>query len=112
MSTEALAVDCPLCLSTGTISGGKCELCEAAFDDGFDGAVDLPPASPSDPLRAPLRFSDVIEGLQRVGSLVSSADGALELEAACSLLQVLLESLRDQFLTEVVVGPQPKRPVT
>jgi len=103
--------DCPVCHSTGTVVDARCELCDAVFGEDPEGAVDLPPAAPSD-IDPPLRFSDVIAELQQVGSLVSSAEGALELEAACSRLQMLLRSLRAQFLTDVVIGTQPKRPVT
>jgi hypothetical protein len=94
------------------VIGARCQLCDAVFDESPSGAVDLPPAAPS----GPLRFSDVIEELQQVGSLVSGAGNAFEIEAACGRLQVLLHSLRTQFVTEVVLSdgpaPQPKRPVT
>lgn len=103
--------DCPVCHSAGSVIGARCQLCDAVFEEP-DGAVDLPPAAPS----GPLRFSDVIDELRQVGSLVSGAGNALEVEAACGRLQILLQSLRMQFLSDVVLSdgprPQPKRPVT
>ena len=122
MTLDLAMADCPLCHSAGSVVAERCQLCDAVFGEETGGAVDLPPAAPSAP--EPLRFSDVITELQQVGALVSSADGGLELKAACGRLQTLLESLRAQFLTDVVLGhgglvtsgtqprSQPKRPVT
>ena len=127
MSADLEPADCPVCHSAGSVTGGRCQLCDATFGEIPDGAVDLPPAVPSEPAGGgdapgeprPLLFSDVIAELKEVGALVSSADGALEVEAACGRLQALLQSLRLQFLTDVVLaeiprlgGRQPKRPVT
>lgn len=104
-----------MCMSSGTVTRGRCQLCEAVFDEDHDGAVDLPPTAPSAPSPPLLRFTDVIEELQQVGELVSTADGALEIEAACGRLQLLLHSLREQFVSDVVLAenaiapPGPKR---
>jgi hypothetical protein len=112
VSFDLATADCPVCYSTATVVDERCELCDAVFGEDPERNVDLPPTAPSGSSDTPLRFSDVIAELQQVGSLVSSAEGALELEAACSRLQMLLRSLRAQFLTDVVIGTQPKRPVT
>ncbi len=114
MSTDLIAVDCPVCHSAGTVSGGRCQLCEAEFGEAQDGAVDLPPTAP--PAAAlPLRFSDVIEELREVGTMVSHADGSVAIERACRRVETLLEALRAQFLNDVVLtspSGYPKRPVT
>lgn len=115
MSTEVVASDCPVCLSAGSVSRGRCQLCEADFGEAPVGAVDLPPAAPPDDTQGFLRFSDVLRELGEVGTLVSNANGASEIENACRRVQTLLLALRLQFLNEVVVtspSGYPKRPVT
>jgi hypothetical protein len=54
----------------------------------------------------PLRFSDVIDELQRIAALAGSNEaGGVEIVAACRRAESLLARLRSQFLDDVLADP-------
>lgn len=103
MSALAAVADCPECRSAGTVSGGRCEIC----DTRVDGAADLPPVAP--PASSPLvggavRLTDVVRELELIALTIRGAGGPKELMAACTRAERLVAALEEQFLADVVVG--------
>jgi hypothetical protein len=84
------------------VVGVRCEICDAAEDGA--GAADLPPAVP-----AALRMSDV---LAELGAIRGTLTDPEEMAAACRRIESLFRRLREQFLSDVVLGDGgiPERP--
>jgi hypothetical protein len=89
-----VAGDCPECRSAGSVTAGRCQICDAP--EGRPGAADLPPAVP-----AALRMSDV---LAELGAIREALATPAQAAAACLRVESLLQQLRDQFVAEVVVS--------
>ena len=107
--------DCSECHSAGTVRGHICEICFAELDEappppplgealphpreGSDGAAGAA-AAPS-----PLRFSDVIAELQAIAALAGNLPGSESsaLAAACRRAELLLVSLRRQFVSDIAL---------
>ena len=89
-----VAGDCPECRSAGSVVGAHCQICDAT--EGQSGAADLPPAVP-----AALRMSDVLAELGAIREALAEPD---EAAAACLRVEALFHRLRNQFLSEVVLG--------
>jgi hypothetical protein len=101
VSVLAELADCPECRSAGTVSNGRCEICDATVD----GAADLPPAAPPALLPVgPVRLADVLRELENIAIAVRRAGGSAELIAACTRAQQLMVALETQFLADVVAG--------
>ena len=109
--------DCPECRSAGSVAGSVCDICYAELDEGPPSPLAPSEARPAPVGRAreaagvpapaaspPLRFADVIEALEAIASLGSemAASEGRALVVACGRARLLLESLRHQFLTEIV----------
>lgn len=90
-----VARDCPECRSAGSVIGPRCQICDAPA--GRSGAADLPLAVP-----AALRMSDVLAELGAIREALTEPDEAVA--AACLRVEALFQRLRNQFLSEVVLG--------
>jgi hypothetical protein len=114
--TDVAVRDCPVCLSAGAVVGTRCQLCDAEFAEPPDdepprvverpvgGAAGLPPVAP--PI---LRLSDVVDELRRLATSVAGATEPRALVEACARLERMAETLRRQFLDDVVAGyPTPR----
>ena len=88
--------DCLDCRSAGSVERGVCQVCFAE------------PGAEAD--RAPLRFADVISEIEAVADL-AALGAAGNLADACSRARRLLERLRGQFVTQVVLAPPGAPPV-
>jgi hypothetical protein len=93
-SRTEVARDCPECRSAGSVVGARCQICDAP--EGQSGAADLPPAVP-----AALRMSDV---LAELGAIREALAEPGEAAAACLRVEALFQRLRNQFLSDVVLG--------
>ena len=86
--------DCPDCSSAGSVERGVCQVCFAEAEVPAD----------------PLRFADVISEIEAVAQLAAlGASG--NLADACFRARRLLERLRGQFLTQVILAPPGTPPV-
>jgi hypothetical protein len=85
----AAPADCPECRSAGSVHRGFCEVCYEEFG--------------SSPQAEPLRFTEVMDEIQRAAALASRSPDP-DVAAACRRLERLLVTLRHQFLADVVLG--------
>ncbi len=86
--------DCPDCRSAGSVVGGTCQVCLAE------------PTAPTQPLR----FVDVVAELE-VAAALARAGSTAGVAEACRRARSLLERLRGQFLSEVILAPPGTPPV-
>jgi hypothetical protein len=89
--------DCPNCRSSGSVERGECQVC---FEEAVPAA-----ASPGG-----LRFADVVAELEAVAGL-AAIGATLDVAEACRRARSLLESLREQFLAQVILAPPDAPPV-
>jgi hypothetical protein len=88
--------DCPDCRSAGRVERGACQVCLAELEPG--------------PGPGSLRFADVVAELETVAALAALGATGNAAEA-CRRARALLERLRGQFLTEVILTPPGMPPV-
>lgn len=101
--------DCPLCDSAGSIYAGFCQVCLANIEGSTArqavSRVPLPPGDGDlDRRSEPVRFSEVMDELRAIALLAGGATVDGQVGAACRRAEVLLERLRRQFITDVIIG--------
>lgn len=118
MASPQLRADCPECRSAGTMAGSRCQICDAETTGEStpsppgasgrahrDGAVDLPPTAPAPP---PIRFSEVVAELRGISALLRRDPSPSLVQEACRRVEAMLNAIRAQFISDVVVGrPAP-----
>jgi len=94
--------DCRECGSAGSVYRHFCEVCYAEVPNRARRMALLHPS-------IPLRFSDVIQELQRIARLATDDAGVSgsTVAAACRRAESLLTVLRMQFVNDIEVGTTP-----
>lgn len=110
--------DCPLCESAGSVYAGFCQVCLANVEGvsvrvatGDEARSPLEPDDDDDRRSDPVRFSEVMDELRAIAVLAGNTTGD-PVGAACQRAEDLLERLRRQFMTDVILGTQQPAPVS
>ncbi len=93
------ATDCPDCGATGSVRAGVCDLCFADLGERRWSARRGPVTTALDPNG--LRFSDVVDELRALVALAREMDDGSPVAAAGVRAELLLGSLRTQFLRDL-----------
>jgi hypothetical protein len=105
--------DCPLCESAGSVYAGFCQVCLTNVE-GVSVRVATPDetllpseSDDADDRRSdPVQFSEVMDEPLRAIALLAGTTTGGPVGAACQRAEDLLERLRRQFMTDVILGTQ------